>query len=422
MPKAMRIELIIVLAILLAATALFRFTDLDLYLQGLCYDATDEANDGWKYAENKPWSCLYNCGNYPALLLAVAALTVLALGYRYKKLLKWRKIAFFFIIVMLIGPGLLINMVFKDHWGRPRPREVVEFGGESAFEPVWDTGVQGKGKSFPCGHCSMGFFLLAPWFVLRKSRRLAAVGVLLLGLTAGGLIGAARVAQGGHFPSDVLWSLGMVYIVAMCASYILKFDRNIWFTTVNEARKSVMLWIISPAILVLIFLVLLATPYYRKKERRWKHPLPERISRFDIVSPRCDINLIAADTLFVSWEANGFGLPNAAVRDELRADTTATGVNMRFSQRVEGLYTELTGDVTVFLPITRIDTIYVASEKGSIRLLGPDWETEAKAFEMTRWELESDLHVESGAVLLWDAPEGRFQQIKSIDDYLGGGE
>ena len=25
-----------------------------------------------------------------------------------------------------LGPGLVVNVLFKDHWGRPRPREVVD--------------------------------------------------------------------------------------------------------------------------------------------------------------------------------------------------------------------------------------------------------------------------------------------------------
>src|SRR5688572_19370399 len=35
----------------------------------------------------------------------------------------------FLIVTLLIGPLLLANAGFKDHWSRPRPREVVEFGG-----------------------------------------------------------------------------------------------------------------------------------------------------------------------------------------------------------------------------------------------------------------------------------------------------
>jgi len=34
---------------------------------------------------------------------------------------------------MIIGPGLLVNTVFKEHWGRARPSQVEEFGGQQTI-------------------------------------------------------------------------------------------------------------------------------------------------------------------------------------------------------------------------------------------------------------------------------------------------
>ncbi len=61
----------------------------------------------------------------------------------------------FLILSVVIGPGLIINAVFKDHWDRPRPRDVVEFGGMLQCTPAPLRGE--SGESFPCGHCSVGF-------------------------------------------------------------------------------------------------------------------------------------------------------------------------------------------------------------------------------------------------------------------------
>lgn len=47
-------------------------------------------------------------------------------------LLAWprqRRAAIFLLISLALGPGLLVNTVFKDHWGRARPSQIVEFGG-----------------------------------------------------------------------------------------------------------------------------------------------------------------------------------------------------------------------------------------------------------------------------------------------------
>ena len=64
------------------------------------------------------------------MLLAAGALVTFTLSYWYpSRLLAWRRPALFLVLVAALGPGLLINVVFKDHYGRPRPREVQELGG-----------------------------------------------------------------------------------------------------------------------------------------------------------------------------------------------------------------------------------------------------------------------------------------------------
>ncbi|HBH49073.1 MAG TPA: PAP2 family protein, partial [Bacteroidales bacterium] len=41
-----------------------------------------------------------------------------------------RRWALMMILTIVLGPGLLVNATFKDNWGRPRPNEIVEFGGK----------------------------------------------------------------------------------------------------------------------------------------------------------------------------------------------------------------------------------------------------------------------------------------------------
>ncbi|HEX7928190.1 MAG TPA: hypothetical protein VF678_11400, partial [bacterium] len=61
-----------------------------------------------------------------------------------------------------------------------------------------------------------GFSVLILYFALRpRSRRLAA-GALALGLGLGGITAWARIAQGGHFFSDGIWSAGVIWFSA-CA-------------------------------------------------------------------------------------------------------------------------------------------------------------------------------------------------------------
>src|SRR4051812_43027675 len=36
----------------------------------------------------------------------------------------------YLLLVLAIGPGLVVNVIFKDNWGRARPRYIDTFGGE----------------------------------------------------------------------------------------------------------------------------------------------------------------------------------------------------------------------------------------------------------------------------------------------------
>lgn len=126
---------------------------------------------------------------------------------------KWRArrpAALFLALSLLLGPGLLVNTVFKDHWGRARPSQIEEFGGTARFTPAWVMSDQcHKNCSFVCGDASVGFVLLAIAFVSRRPRLW-----MLVGLTAGSALGLMRMGQGGHFFSDVIFSFYAVYFAA----------------------------------------------------------------------------------------------------------------------------------------------------------------------------------------------------------------
>ena len=46
------------------------------------------------------------------------------------------KVAALLLVVLAVGPGLIVNGILKEHWGRARPRDVVEFGGDHRFTPA----------------------------------------------------------------------------------------------------------------------------------------------------------------------------------------------------------------------------------------------------------------------------------------------
>ena len=116
---------------------------------------------------------------------------------------RWRLILSFVVLGGALGPGLLVNSGFKDNWQRARPYQVEDFGGSQKFtRAAVMTDQCDNNCSFVSGHVACGFFLASLMLVQR--RRQVFWGVV--GVTSGLVIGFARMADGVHWLSDVLWA------------------------------------------------------------------------------------------------------------------------------------------------------------------------------------------------------------------------
>lgn len=210
------------IALLLACSLLIWVTDADLRLSRAVY-----GQDGiWPGLDRFPWDLLYEYANAPAFLLVGAAGGILLASLFVKYLAGQRKQALFFLLMLALGPGLVVNVLLKDHYGRARPIDVHEFGGQFPFTQFWQPGTSSNNRSFPSGHASIAFYVVAPWFVLRRRRPGQASCWLAGGLAYGSLVGAARIMQGGHFLSDVLWAGGLVYLSGEVLAQLMGLDRE----------------------------------------------------------------------------------------------------------------------------------------------------------------------------------------------------
>jgi membrane-associated phospholipid phosphatase len=112
--------------------------------------------------------------------------------------------ALFLILTLVLGPGLLVNAVLKDHWARPRPGMVTEFGGTMPFKPWWDPrGACATNCSFVSGETSSATWLAAPALLVPPPWRYVALGGVAIYAAS---IAFMRVLLGGHFLSDVIFS------------------------------------------------------------------------------------------------------------------------------------------------------------------------------------------------------------------------
>ena len=131
----------------------------------------------------------------------------------------------FLALGLALGPGLLVNVILKDYWDRPRPLQVQEFSGPLEFRPWYKTdGACPKNCSFVSGETAGAFWLVAPASLAPGPLRLPAVA---LALGVGVVTGVMRVAFGGHFPSDVLFAgLFTLLLLALLRKILIKPDKQ----------------------------------------------------------------------------------------------------------------------------------------------------------------------------------------------------
>lgn len=154
------------------------------------------------------------------LIFAPACLAVLGkLIMPKRRMLIGSRAALFLIVTMALGPGVLTNLVLKDHWGRARPIDITELGGTSRFTPWWDPrGECPNNCSFVAGEPSGAFWTLAPAALAPPQWRLAAYGGALV---FGAAVGLLRIAAGGHFFTDVAFAGVLMFLLIWTTHGIL---------------------------------------------------------------------------------------------------------------------------------------------------------------------------------------------------------
>jgi lipid A 4'-phosphatase len=120
-----------------------------------------------------------------------------------KQAVAWRMTLLYVAIAGTLGPGLVVNLGFKDHWQRARPYQVENFGGDKQFtRAAVMTNQCADNCSFVSGHVACGYFFISLMLLQRRRAVLWAA----VGLVSAGLIGFARMSDKAHWLSDTLWA------------------------------------------------------------------------------------------------------------------------------------------------------------------------------------------------------------------------
>jgi lipid A 4'-phosphatase len=193
--------------IVLVLTVLFPNFDIDF--SKLFYDS----KDGFIYRDNNIVQLLFEI--IPILTKLLFIVTLLYLSYLIVKYKTFNRLiisgGFYIILSTAIGPGLLVNHIFKENFGRARPIQIKNFNGSKNFTRAFSISNECVHNcSFSSGHAAMGYNLtslayIVPFIYFSRIYNIA--------LIFGSLIGLSRVLMGGHFLSDVLASCFFVLII-----------------------------------------------------------------------------------------------------------------------------------------------------------------------------------------------------------------
>jgi lipid A 4'-phosphatase len=204
----------LLLAMLAIIIFIILLPKIDQYLASLSYTPATRTF----YGERALW-CKVVYYFIPVIVVSLILMPLIWLfmvrndSEKYKTVVKFSQIVY---LALILGPGLVVNVVFKEHWGRPRPYQVLRDGKQ--YAPFWQPHFSDKeNNSFPGGHASIGFFLGIPLLALRR-KKLAVIFSLL----GGALVGSVRILQGGHYFSDVIFSGIFVWLTGMLVIYTLE--------------------------------------------------------------------------------------------------------------------------------------------------------------------------------------------------------
>jgi len=374
---------LIPIAVVAILTAIIRISGVDLKLERAIYFAGEQS---WSLGDNSFWKFLYKFGSIPALMVVVGSVVGLIVSSYKLAWREWRRVFVFNILLFALGPGVIANGLLKEYWGRPRPREVKELGGRSQFDPVLTIDKSSEGKSFPSGHATVGFYFVGCFFLLRRHRRELASMAMQAAIALGAMIGIARMAQGGHFLSDVLWAFAVCYFSALVLYYGLSLHKGLC----REGAKTRKMPIWQRVSLILIGMgaiaaVTLATPYrstrdfYLLKETSKSNPI-HLVLKF---TEGAHV-LIQGEQFRITGEAYGHGVPTSKISAALWEGMRGENALVVYGERISGWFSEVNEQLKLSVPWERIVSLEI--EAGTANL----------SFNVAELASEMPLHLKNG--------------------------
>ena len=346
---------------LLIISWIFTYWDFDRSISAHFYSP----EKGWIFKEAEPWKWLYRFGTIPGVALTIVALIGAIAAIIRNPDSQWLRYFLLVVLTSIIGAGLIVNGILKPYWGRPRPNQTQELGGQYTYRHVLNPGIPGKGKSFPSGHSTMGFIFVSLIYFRRKSTAVAWVGGIG-GIAYGSIISVARVVQGAHFVTDCIWSLGVIWMVATALYYyVLRIPAAEGKTPRHLTRRQKQLVSVIGAVLSILLVLVFLTrrPYFESYYFYLGHLKPEiRELRIGLENgyDKTAIRYTDRHPLLVLIHARGFAWTRASETQHLVSKrSTASVYETVYRMEPHGYFSELAHEIEVVIPIHRKDKLKV---------------------------------------------------------------
>jgi lipid A 4'-phosphatase len=293
-------------------------------------------------------------GPLPGVILGAGSLVLFVIS-RYKRVfVTWRPYLALIVLTTFLGPGIVVNVIFKDNWGRPRPREVVEFGGPWEYREFYQPGIPGRGKSFPSGHVSAGFTMVTFFMLRRKLGRWAFI-LGGAGLAWGVVISCARMLQGAHFFTDCLWSFGLVTLTALFVQYVILKPWPRWKTLYDGAStvgRTIWKLVLFGLTAYLALLFFFTRPFYQThfEQPALTDDLKQLTITLNVPLSETEQRYDEADTIRLKINSRGMGWSDTDIDVDSATRFSDGHKHLEYRLTPEGHFDRLTFGLEIILP------------------------------------------------------------------------
>ena len=214
----------IAIAGLIISTILESYQPFDQLFQAWFYDGSN-----WMINKQLHKSIHFFSYDTPKIFLGIlaglaliAALTIHIKSKQLAAYTRWKRPLLLIALSIALVP--LSQAALKAITGIYSPVDLTPYGGKhphiGLLQQLWTYGNVSGGRSFPAGHASGGFALLALYFLpLKPNLRLAG---LCFGLFAGWSMGFYQIARGEHFLSHTLFTMFAAWVIILLLAKLLK--------------------------------------------------------------------------------------------------------------------------------------------------------------------------------------------------------